>query len=76
MSTDLVFFDVHRCPVVTEAAAELQALERREVISCKLEETFEKLVQKPRGGYCFEQNTLFAAVLRSLSFSVYTAAAR
>ena len=61
---------------MTTEAAGLQALERNEVISCKLEETFEKLVRKPRGGYCFEQNTLFAAVLRSLSFNVYTAAAR
>lgn len=53
-----------------------KALERKEGITCKLEEVFKKLVQKPRGGYCFEQNTLFAAVLRTLSFSVYTAAGR
>ena len=57
-------------------AAEFQALKRKEVISCKLDEVFEKLVQKPRGGYCFEQNTLFAAVLRTLNFNLYTAAAR
>jgi N-hydroxyarylamine O-acetyltransferase len=35
-----------------------------------------KLVEEKRGGYCYEQNTLFAAVLRSLGFSVTTVAAR
>lgn len=36
----------------------------------------DKLVGARRGGYCFEQNTLFAAVLRQLGFSVTTLAAR
>jgi N-hydroxyarylamine O-acetyltransferase len=35
-----------------------------------------KLVDGHRGGYCFEQNTLFAAVLRHLGFSVTTLEAR
>lgn len=35
-----------------------------------------KLVGRRRGGYCFEQNTLFAAVLRRLSFRVTTLEAR
>ena len=35
-----------------------------------------KLVDDKRGGYCYEQNTLFAAVLRSLGFPVATLAAR
>lgn len=35
-----------------------------------------KLVGGRRGGYCFEQNTLFAAVLRELGFRVTTLAAR
>jgi N-hydroxyarylamine O-acetyltransferase len=35
-----------------------------------------KLIDEKRGGYCYEQNTLFAAVLRSLGFSVSTVAAR
>jgi len=35
-----------------------------------------KLVDGHRGGYCFEQNTLFAAVLRHLGFFVTTLAAR
>jgi N-hydroxyarylamine O-acetyltransferase len=35
-----------------------------------------KLVHGRRGGYCFEQNTLFAAVLRQAGFAVTTLAAR
>lgn len=35
-----------------------------------------KLVTAGRGGYCFEQNLLFAAVLRELGFSVQPLAAR
>ena len=35
-----------------------------------------KLVHDLRGGYCFEQNLLFAAVLERLGFSVTLLAAR
>ncbi len=35
-----------------------------------------KLVAGGRGGYCFEQNTLFAAVLRAIGFDVTLLAAR
>lgn len=35
-----------------------------------------KIVQERRGGYCFEHNTLFAAVLRTLGFQVSTLEAR
>jgi N-hydroxyarylamine O-acetyltransferase len=35
-----------------------------------------KLVARRRGGYCFEQNTLFAAVLRRVGFQVDTLEAR
>lgn len=35
-----------------------------------------KLIFKRRGGYCFEQNTLFAAVLEQLGFAVTRLAAR
>ena len=35
-----------------------------------------KLVRNRRGGYCFEQNLLFAAVLKSLGFSVSLLQAR
>ena len=45
-------------------------------ISLELARVQTKLVQQRRGGYCFEQNTLFAAVLRELGFSVTPLAAR
>jgi N-hydroxyarylamine O-acetyltransferase len=35
-----------------------------------------KLVQRRRGGYCFEQNTLLEAALRALGFSIATLVAR
>src|SRR5437763_9316343 len=35
-----------------------------------------KLIEARRGGYCFEQNTLFAAALEALGFSVSRLAAR
>src|SRR5690606_20556862 len=36
----------------------------------------DKLVSNHRGGYCFEQNTLFAAVLRTIGFDVTPLEAR
>ena len=41
-----------------------------------LEVLQEKLVVRRRGGYCFEQNHLFQAVLRSLGFAVEAFEAR
>ncbi len=45
-------------------------------IRLDLESLHAKLVVGRRGGYCFEQNLLFAAVLQSLGFSVARLAAR
>lgn len=39
-------------------------------------ELFEKIVKRCRGGYCFELNTLFLALLRALGFTVYPVAVR
>lgn len=36
----------------------------------------DKLIHRRRGGYCYEQNTLFEAVLRDIGFSVTTLAGR
>ncbi|HXI04513.1 MAG TPA: arylamine N-acetyltransferase [Candidatus Saccharimonadales bacterium] len=41
-----------------------------------LEALQSKLVRAGRGGYCFEQNTLFAAALRALGYRVRTLEAR
>jgi N-hydroxyarylamine O-acetyltransferase len=45
-------------------------------IRLDLESLQAKLVRAGRGGYCFEQNTLFAAVLARLGFTVDTLEAR
>jgi len=45
-------------------------------IRLDIESLWKKLVEDRRGGYCFEQNTLFAAVLESIGFSVTRLAAR
>jgi N-hydroxyarylamine O-acetyltransferase len=45
-------------------------------ISLELEAIEAKLVAGRRGGYCFEHNSLFAAVLESLGFDVTRLAAR
>jgi N-hydroxyarylamine O-acetyltransferase len=45
-------------------------------IRVDLDGVMAKLVDARRGGYCFEQNSLFAAALRALGFAVTTLAAR
>lgn len=39
-------------------------------VSLKIEDIFEKLVESKRGGYCFEQNTLFKEMLTAIGFKV------
>ncbi|WP_329575602.1 arylamine N-acetyltransferase [Kitasatospora sp. NBC_01250] len=46
------------------------------VPSLALDDIQRKLVHGGRGGYCYEQNTLFAAVLEALGFGVTRLAAR
>ncbi|MCI0413001.1 arylamine N-acetyltransferase [bacterium] len=45
-------------------------------ISLELESLERKMVQNNRGGYCFEQNTLFQAVLTEIGFNVIACEAR
>jgi N-hydroxyarylamine O-acetyltransferase len=45
-------------------------------ISLDLEALRDKLIAQRRGGYCFEQNTLFLAVLRELGFTAVPMEAR
>ena len=49
---------------------------RRVAIRLDLPSIEKKLVRDRRGGYCFEQNALFAAVLEELGFEVTPLAAR
>lgn len=39
--------------------------------SLRIADLYEKIVMKNRGGYCFELNTLFRALLNSLGFEAY-----
>jgi N-hydroxyarylamine O-acetyltransferase len=53
----------------------IEVLMRRPV-PLDLASLWKKLVEDRRGGYCFEQNTLFAAVLEQIGFRVTRLAAR
>ena len=41
-----------------------------------IEEMFEKVVEKKRGGYCFELNSVFMALLSAIGFEVYPVGVR
>ncbi|EGO54175.1 hypothetical protein NEUTE1DRAFT_124490 [Neurospora tetrasperma FGSC 2508] len=45
-------------------------------LSLDLEDLFEKIVDKGRGGYCMEVNTFFGAVLRSLGYTLINVGGR
>jgi len=45
-------------------------------VSLELQDVFEKIVVQGRGGYCFELNRIFAALLRELGFEVVDYVAR
>lgn len=46
------------------------AIQMGEGVSLELDAIQDKLVRRGRGGYCFEQNSLFMAVLRETGFEV------
>ena len=48
----------------------------RRPLSLDLDDLFAKVVERRRGGYCFELNTLYAALLRSLGFALTSVMAR
>jgi N-hydroxyarylamine O-acetyltransferase len=48
----------------------------RRPVRLDIESLWKKLVEDRRGGYCFEQNTLFAAVLEHIGFRVTRLGAR
>ena len=54
----------------------MQAREQHPKVSLHTFDLFQKLVQSHRGGYCFEQNFLFAAALRACGFAIYMLSAR
>lgn len=46
------------------------------LLSLDPEDLFQKIVTNSRGGYCMEVNRLFATVLRTLGFQLYSCAGR
>ena len=51
---------------------DLDSYHLNEPISLNISDLFDKMVVKPRGGFCFEQNLLFAQALRDLGFKTST----
>jgi N-hydroxyarylamine O-acetyltransferase len=66
---------LHRLHPIAIPFENLSAL-LREPIPLDVAALEDKLVTRGRGGYCFEQNTLFAAVLGAIGFEVVGLAAR
>ena len=54
----------------------LDAYDLRREVSLAIEDIFEKIVIKRRGGYCFELNALFFALIEALGFECYPVACR
>lgn len=49
---------------------------KHRLLSLDPEDLFHKIVERGRGGYCMEVNTFFAAVMRTLGFTLYSAGGR
>ncbi|KAK7736507.1 hypothetical protein SLS53_006937 [Cytospora paraplurivora] len=64
----------HLCRVPFDSVALHYSPHR--LLSLDPDDLFQKIVVNSRGGYCMEVNTLFATVLRSLGFELYSAGAR
>lgn len=45
-------------------------------VSLEIEDLFDKIVVRSKGGYCLELNALFAALLRGLGYTVLTICGR
>jgi N-hydroxyarylamine O-acetyltransferase len=73
--TGETLFALHRAHVLSIPFENLDILLGRP-IRLDIESLQAKLVRGRRGGYCFEQNALFAAVLEHLGFEVTRLAAR
>ncbi|KAH9148655.1 hypothetical protein AeNC1_019392, partial [Aphanomyces euteiches] len=62
------FFPVDPAHVTEHASGER--------VSIQADKIFRKMVVDGRGGYCYEQNALFAGVLRALGYEFETVAGR
>ena len=54
----------------------LDVFEKRITPNLGIEALFDKIVVRRRGGYCFEQNGLFAALMTALGYTVYPVVVR
>ena len=68
---ELIF--AHQCSVPFD---DLDVYEHALVPSLGIPDLFDKIVIRKRGGYCFELNGLFAALLRALGYDVQPCMAR
>ncbi len=63
----------HQCTVPFE---NLDVYEKHLEPSLAIPDLFDKIVTRKRGGYCFEMNGLFVALLKAAGFDVYPGMAR
>jgi N-hydroxyarylamine O-acetyltransferase len=70
------FAALHHAHVTSIPFENLDSLRGRKTVSLQLADLERKLVTEGRGGYCFEQNLLFAAALRALGLQVEPMLAR
>lgn len=59
---------LHQCEIPFE---NLDVYYGKREISSGVEEVFDKIIRRKRGGFCFEMNNLFHAFLKKLDFDVY-----
>ncbi|MGI6217822.1 MAG: arylamine N-acetyltransferase family protein [Coriobacteriales bacterium] len=68
---ELIF--MHQCKVPFE---DLDPHEKHKCVSLGIRDLFDKVVMRKRGGFCFELNAIFGALLRVLGFEVQPSMAR
>ncbi len=61
-------FQLTLCHLETVPFENLDIYDGDQVVSLSVDDIFNKVVTKNRGGYCFELNSLFCALLASLGF--------
>lgn len=57
----------HQCEIPFE---NMDVMKKR-TISLAVEDLFDKIIRRKRGGYCFELNSLFCHLLKALGFEAH-----
>ena len=71
-TADLAFLDELVCAHQFHVPFEtIDVYDLHQVPSLELDDLYDKVVVRHRGGYCFELNTLFCALLRELGYKVW-----